>query len=57
VVRVQELYNTPTVKELDDARGYAVAEYQDYLEKQWNAELRSKYPVKLNDDVYKSMVK
>ncbi len=57
VVRVQEVFNTATVKGLDDARGYAVAEYQDYLEKQWNAELRAKYPVKLNDDVYKTMVK
>jgi peptidyl-prolyl cis-trans isomerase SurA len=57
VVKVDELYETPTVKSLDDARGYAVAEYQDYLEKQWNAELRTKYPVKVDEKVFKSMVK
>jgi len=57
VVKVDELYNTPTVKTLDEARGYAVAEYQDYLEKEWNEQLRKKYPVKVNEDVFKKMVK
>lgn len=57
VVKVEDLYNTPMVKTLDEARGYAVAEYQDYLEKQWNAELRQKYPVKVNEDVFNKMVK
>lgn len=57
VVRVDEVYNTPTQKSLDDARGYVIAEYQDYLEKQWNAELRSKYPVKKEEAVFNSMVK
>jgi peptidyl-prolyl cis-trans isomerase SurA len=56
MVRVDEVYNTPTQKTLEDARGYVIAEYQDYLEKQWNAELRSKYPVKREDAVFKSMV-
>lgn len=57
VVRAEEVYNTPTTKTLDEARGYAVAEYQDTLEKQWNDEMRSKYPVKVNDATLKSIVK
>jgi peptidyl-prolyl cis-trans isomerase SurA len=34
-----------------------VAEYQDYLEKKWNEELRNKYPVKVDESVFKGMVK
>lgn len=57
VVKVTEVYNTPMQKSLDDARGYVVAEYQDYLEKQWNDQLRKKYPVKVDEKVFRSMVK
>ena len=35
-------------KELDEARGYVIADYQDELERRWVAQLRSKYPVKVN---------
>ena len=57
VVKVDDVFKTPTQKSLDDARGYVVAEYQDYLEKQWNEQMRSKYMVVTNQDVFKSMVK
>jgi len=56
-VKATELYDTPMPKDLDDARGYAVAGYQDYLEKEWNAALRAKYPVKVDEAVFRSMVK
>jgi peptidyl-prolyl cis-trans isomerase SurA len=57
VVKADNVYNQPTQKTLDEARGYAVAEYQDALEKQWNASLRAKYPVKVDEPVFRSMVK
>jgi len=57
VVRVDEVFNAPTQKSLEDARGYVVAEYQDYLEKTWNEQMRKKYPVKVDNTVFKSMVK
>ncbi len=57
VVKAEEIYNQPVAKTLDEARGYAVAEYQDYLEKTWNEQMRQKYPVKVNDSAFKSMVK
>ncbi|MCC2548421.1 peptidylprolyl isomerase [Hymenobacter sp. BT175] len=35
-------------KTLSEARGQATSDYQNYLEKQWIAQLREKYPVKVN---------
>lgn len=57
VVVAKDVFETPTTKTLDEARGYAIAEYQDYLEKNWNENLRKKYPVTVNEDVFKSMTK
>jgi peptidyl-prolyl cis-trans isomerase SurA len=44
-------------KSLKDARGYAVADYQDYLEKEWVSELRTTYKVALNKENYEKMIK
>ncbi len=52
-----ESIEPPAAKGLSDARGYAVADYQDYLEKQWIEELRKEYPVKVNEEVLKSLVR
>jgi peptidyl-prolyl cis-trans isomerase SurA len=38
----------PEVKELNDARGLITADYQNYLEKEWIAALKAKYPVEVN---------
>ncbi len=38
----------PTPRELDEARGYVLSDYQNYLEEQWVKELRAKYPVEVN---------
>lgn len=47
----------PQPKSLNEARGYIIADYQDYLEKEWVNSLRAKYKVKINDDVVKSMIR
>ena len=41
----------PEVKELNEARGLITADYQNYLEKEWIASLRAKYPVDVKKDV------
>lgn len=41
----------PEPRPFNDVRGMVVADYQDYLEKQWVAELRAKYPVVINKEV------
>jgi peptidyl-prolyl cis-trans isomerase SurA len=40
-----------------DVRALVVADYQEWLEKQWVAELRKRYSFKVNDDVLKTVNK
>ncbi|HXH17583.1 MAG TPA: peptidylprolyl isomerase [Chitinophagales bacterium] len=47
----------PTPKSLDEARGFIVSDYQEYLEKEWIRQLREKYPVKVNQDVFNTLIK
>ncbi len=47
----------PGQKSLQEARGYVVADYQDYLEKQWLEQLKKEYKVKMNEKVFNGMVK
>ncbi|HHB79457.1 MAG TPA: hypothetical protein ENK85_09530 [Saprospiraceae bacterium] len=44
-------------KKLEDARGYAIAKYQDYLEEHWVQSLQNKYKVHVNKEVFESLVK
>ena len=57
LVVTEETFSSVAPKTLEDARGYVIAEYQDHLEKEWNAELRKKYPVKVDEAVFRSMAK
>lgn len=45
----------PQIKKLDEARGLVTADYQTYLEKEWIKSLRTKYPVKINDELLKKL--
>ena len=47
----------PSVKSLDEARGYVIADYQDFLEKKWLEELNANYKVEKNDKVFKNLIK
>ncbi len=47
----------PEPKTLKEAKGYIVSDYQEYLEKTWLAELRSKYPITIDENVFKSLIK
>ncbi len=47
----------PTAKKLSEARGYVVADYQDFLEKQWLTELKKAYKIQTNKKVFKSLIK
>ena len=52
-----KIYPTPGQKTFADARGDVVSDYQDAIDKKWIAELKKKYPVKVNEEVMKSIAK
>ncbi|MEO1258114.1 MAG: peptidylprolyl isomerase [Bacteroidota bacterium] len=47
----------PSQKTLKEARGYVVADYQDYLEAKWLEQLKKEYKVDINQKVFNKMVK
>ncbi|MCU0445520.1 MAG: peptidylprolyl isomerase [Microscillaceae bacterium] len=47
----------PRLKEFDEARGYVITDYQKSLENQWISELKAKYPVQINEDEVKKLIK
>ncbi|MFA6057830.1 MAG: peptidylprolyl isomerase [Taibaiella sp.] len=57
MVVANKLFKTAEERTLDEARGFAIADYQDYLEKKWNDELKAKYPVKVEEKTLKTIVK
>lgn len=55
-MKVEEILE-PSPKKLNEARGYVVADYQDFLEKAWISELKKAYKVQTTKKVFKSLVK
>ncbi|MFZ2898638.1 MAG: peptidylprolyl isomerase [Saprospiraceae bacterium] len=55
-VKIEEIL-PPANKTLEEARGYVIADYQDFLEKQWVNHLRQQYPIKVNEEVFRSLIK
>ncbi|MFA8449412.1 MAG: peptidylprolyl isomerase [Bacteroidales bacterium] len=45
----------PEPKKLEEAKGIITADYQNFLEKQWIKELREKYPVMINENVFEKI--
>jgi peptidyl-prolyl cis-trans isomerase SurA len=52
-----KIYPLPGQKTFEDARGDVVSDYQDSIDKKWIAELKKKYPVKVNEDILKTIIK
>jgi peptidyl-prolyl cis-trans isomerase SurA len=44
-------------KKLDEAKGAVTAAYQTYLEETWLQQLKAKYPVQLNQEVFNGILK
>jgi peptidyl-prolyl cis-trans isomerase SurA len=43
-------------KEYSECKGYVIADFQEFLEKNWMTELRNKYPVEVNKAVFEKLV-
>ena len=56
---ISQLYHILPAKPrvFEECRGYVVAAYQDFLEKKWLDDLKKKYPISINKDVFESLVK
>lgn len=50
-------YPTPGQKAFADARGDVISDFQDSIDKKWIAELKKKYPVKVNEAVLRNISK
>ena len=50
-----KLYPEGEPKSFEDARGQVISDYQSHLEEKWINELKKKYPVKINDEVVRSL--
>jgi len=44
-------------RSFEDARGFVINDYQNYLDEKWVAELKKKYPVRVNEPVVASLPK
>ena len=50
-------YATPSPRTFEEARGLVINDYQNELENKWIDELKKKYPVVMNEAVFKSLPK
>ena len=54
---VQKVYPAGQPRSFDDAKGLVINDYQAALEKAWVDELKKKYPVAINETVWKDVTK
>jgi peptidyl-prolyl cis-trans isomerase SurA len=50
-----KVYNEPSQRSFEDARGMVITDYQQVLEDKWLNELKRKYPVKVNEQVFQTI--
>jgi len=55
-VKFLRIYEPDQQRSFEEARGLVINDYQNLLEQQWLASLRKKYPVKVNEAVFKTLV-
>lgn len=56
-VKILKLYPANQQRSYEEARGLVINEYQNHLENLWIEQLKKKYPVKVNDAVFQSLLK
>ncbi|GAA4402491.1 hypothetical protein GCM10023187_17620 [Nibrella viscosa] len=47
----------PRLKTFEEARGAVINDYQAFLEKQWLAQLKQRFPVKINEEEMRKLIK
>jgi peptidyl-prolyl cis-trans isomerase SurA len=56
-IKVLKIFPNGQQRSFEEARGLVINDYQNYLEDKWLAELKSKYPIKVNEAVFQSLLK
>jgi peptidyl-prolyl cis-trans isomerase SurA len=56
-VKILKVFPANQQRSFEEARGLVINDYQNYLEEQWVNELKKKYPVKVNEVVFQSLLK
>jgi peptidyl-prolyl cis-trans isomerase SurA len=56
-VKVLQVFPAGQQRSFEEARGLVINEYQNLLEEKWVMELKKKYPVKVDEAVFKSLLK
>ena len=52
---ITAVYKMPEPRSFDEARGLVINDYQQVVENKWLADLKKKYPVTVNETVFKSI--
>ncbi len=52
---IVNVYTQSTPRSFDEARGMVMNDYQTAIEEKWIAQLKKKYPVKVNQGVWKEI--
>ena len=55
-VKIIKIYPSNQQRNFEEARGLIINDYQNFLEKKWLARLKKKYPVRINEKVFKSLL-
>ncbi len=54
--QIIKLYPADQQRNFEDARGLVINDYQTFLEQKWIEQLKKKYPVKVNEKVFQSLL-
>jgi len=56
-VKILRIYPANQQRSFEEARGLVINDYQNFLEEKWIEQLKKKYPVKVNEKVFQSLLK
>jgi peptidyl-prolyl cis-trans isomerase SurA len=56
-VKIIHHYNAGMQRSFTEAKGLVINDYQNKLEDNWIESLKKKYPIKINEAVFQSVVK
>lgn len=55
-VKILRIYPANQQRSFEEARGLVTNEYQNFLEEKWIEQLKKKYPVKVNEKIFQSLL-